>query len=114
MEKLIKEIRSSFRSDEDIDFDKASRLEYLMAVLNKSLRLFPPVATSIPRVTIDADVIDGHVVPPGVCASSVASIGPAPTRADVLDRPLSGFLNSQHLDQRRISRIQTPSFPSDG
>ena len=66
--RLTREVRGAFQSDEDINFQEASKLSYLMAVLNESLRCFPPVPISLPRVVIDdaGDVICGRFVPPGV------------------------------------------------
>lgn len=67
LERLVEEIREAFPSDEDIDYNAASRLEYLMAVLNEGLRMYPPVGGTLPRVVIgDGDMICGKFVPPGV------------------------------------------------
>lgn len=45
-EKLVKEVRSSFESVSDISFETVtSRLPYMLAVLNETLRLYPPIPT---------------------------------------------------------------------
>jgi aspirochlorine biosynthesis cytochrome P450 monooxygenase len=42
MDKLTKEIRSSFQKETEIDFVSTNRLTYQAAVLEESLRIFPP------------------------------------------------------------------------
>jgi hypothetical protein len=42
MDKLTKEIRSSFQKETEIDFESTKRLTYQAAVLEESLRIFPP------------------------------------------------------------------------
>ncbi|KAK2008307.1 cytochrome P450 [Colletotrichum eremochloae] len=51
MEKLVKEIRTSFDSEQDITIDRMLRLEYLQACLNEVLRIYPPSVTGFQRVT---------------------------------------------------------------
>jgi cytochrome P450 len=65
--KLQDEIRSTFNSDEEINFDSCNRLEYCLAVLTEALRVYPPVPGGLPRI-VDAqgDMIEGHWVPGGV------------------------------------------------
>ncbi|KAL1854759.1 hypothetical protein Daus18300_011355 [Diaporthe australafricana] len=57
--KLTKEIRSSFRSVEEITGDATARCEYLHGVIEEGLRMFPPVAAGLPRVSPGA-MIDGR------------------------------------------------------
>ncbi|KAH8671738.1 putative benzoate 4-monooxygenase cytochrome P450 [Xylariales sp. PMI_506] len=65
--RLRSEIRTSFRSAEEItphSLSSASRLPYLEAVLTESLRCYPPVPSTLPRITGPAGaVIDGKFVP---------------------------------------------------
>lgn len=84
--KAVEEVRSAFESAADIDFTKATaRLPYMLAVLNETFRLYPPVATSLERFVPQTEEpihIDGFYVPPGVSArpltcAHVASNGPA-------------------------------------
>ena len=49
MQKLQDEIRSSFKSEADINFNSVSGLKYMLAVLNESLRIYPPVPGTLPR-----------------------------------------------------------------
>ncbi|KAH8788468.1 cytochrome P450 [Diaporthe sp. PMI_573] len=51
MATLVQEVRSSFRSSDDIDIVSVAQLPYLSACLNETLRIYPPVATGLPRVT---------------------------------------------------------------
>lgn len=48
--KLTAEVRSSFSSEGDITLLSVQNLKYMLAVLDESIRLFPPVPSSLPRV----------------------------------------------------------------
>lgn len=50
MKKVTEEVRSSFKSKEDIDFVSVNKLAYMKACLNESFRLYPPVASGLPRI----------------------------------------------------------------
>lgn len=70
MKKVVEEVRSAFKSADEINFQTANRLTYLLAVLNESLRMFPPAAGSTPRrVPRGGDFIDGAFVPAGITVS---------------------------------------------
>lgn len=63
---LIKEIRTAFKSDNEITLASTNNLAYLEAVLSESLRLYPPVAGTLPRqVPPGGETIDGAYVPAG-------------------------------------------------
>lgn len=66
----VEEVRSAFASAADIDFANATaRLPYMLAVLNETFRLYPPVATSLERIvpnTGEPVHLDGVYLPPGV------------------------------------------------
>lgn len=72
MEKLKREIRESFPTVGDITvrgLTSSSRLPYLEAVIQESFRCYPPVPSTLPRITgSDGAIIDGRYVPPGVSA----------------------------------------------
>lgn len=64
--KLAQEVRSSFTSETEIDFFSVNKLGYLLAVLDESMRMFPPVPNQLPRKSQVDDVISGYHVPGGV------------------------------------------------
>ncbi|KAK5651518.1 hypothetical protein OQA88_11972 [Cercophora sp. LCS_1] len=49
LEKLNKEVRSMFNSSEEINITSVNKLSYLLAVLNESLRMYPPVTSNLVR-----------------------------------------------------------------
>jgi cytochrome P450 len=62
--RLTKEVRSSFKDEKDITLLSVSHLTYMLAVLNESMRRFPPVAIGFPRVVPKGGHdIAGHFIP---------------------------------------------------
>lgn len=50
LDKVVREVRSAFNSEEEIDLISVNRLDYMMACLKESLRQYPPVTQGMPRV----------------------------------------------------------------
>ncbi|KAI0902064.1 cytochrome P450 [Annulohypoxylon nitens] len=48
--KLTQEVRSSFKSEEEITLTSVNSLSYMLACLNEAFRMYPPVASDLPRV----------------------------------------------------------------
>ncbi|KAI1333564.1 cytochrome P450 ClCP1 [Xylariaceae sp. FL0016] len=66
LRKAADEVRDTFRNEEEITLSSVNSLTYVLAVLNESLRHYPPVATGLPRVTPrGGGTIAGHFVPEG-------------------------------------------------
>jgi cytochrome P450 len=71
MTKLQDEVRSSFESEDEINFTSVHKLTYMLACLNEALRLYPPAAGGLPRVVPPGGAtISGHYVPEGVSRAS--------------------------------------------
>lgn len=67
LRKVTDEVRSSFANEDEITFATVARLPYLQAVIDESLRMYPPVPGALPRRTPpEGDVIDGYTVPGNV------------------------------------------------
>lgn len=65
--RLVKEVRSSFDSQEEITVAKVNGLNYMLACLDEALRLYPPAATTHPRVIAPPGAtIAGRFIPAGV------------------------------------------------
>ncbi|KAI9652378.1 MAG: hypothetical protein M1831_006856 [Alyxoria varia] len=66
-EKLVEEIRGGFAEEKDITIASVTNLPYMEAVLTETLRLYPPVAITNPRVVPGphGENIDGAHVPAG-------------------------------------------------
>ncbi|PYH43708.1 cytochrome P450 [Aspergillus saccharolyticus JOP 1030-1] len=66
LSRVTDEIRSSFAHERDITVTRTAHLPYLHAVLEESLRMYPPVAGLLPRVTpAPGQTICGRFVPAG-------------------------------------------------
>ena len=64
---LVNEIRGSFKNYSDIGLSSIAKLPYLNAVLDESLRIYPPIATMLPRIVPEGGaMINGRFVPEGV------------------------------------------------
>lgn len=73
LEKLKKEIRESFSSESDNTYLKVNELLYLLAALDESPRLYPPVVAGLLRVTPPGgEVILGKYVPGDVRCTSLS------------------------------------------
>lgn len=65
LERLQRELRDAFSTGGGIDNEAAKRLPYLGAVIEEGLRILPPAAFWLPRVSPGA-VVDDVFVPKGV------------------------------------------------
>ncbi|KAH6951256.1 cytochrome P450 [Ilyonectria sp. MPI-CAGE-AT-0026] len=64
LRQLTEEIRSSFKSEEEIDFVSVNKLTYLLACLDEGLRMYPPVPSGLPRVSPEEGAtVSGQYVP---------------------------------------------------
>lgn len=69
-ETVTKEVRSAFGCLDDITYQKAQHLPYLRAVIEESLRIFPPNSGFIPRQVLPSEqpfVLHDVALPAGVC-----------------------------------------------
>lgn len=65
-EKIVAELRQHFTSSDDIDLFTVSHLTYMLAVLEETMRIYPPVPTQAPRgVPAGGDTVDGVYLPQG-------------------------------------------------
>lgn len=62
---LVKEVRSAFADESDINLRNTAHLAYLHACIEEGLRVYPPAAETPPRISPGAE-IDGKFVPKGV------------------------------------------------
>jgi cytochrome P450 len=67
MEKLIKELRESVDTVEELKLPKINQLPYLHGVMEEALRLTPPFPSALPREVLKGGMmIDGHFIPAGI------------------------------------------------
>ncbi|KAL9591972.1 MAG: hypothetical protein Q9179_007191, partial [Wetmoreana sp. 5 TL-2023] len=70
-EKLKREIRGAFASYEDINATSTTTLEYMNAVIQEAMRIYPPLPFGIPRVVPEGgDTVGGHFLPAGVSSTT--------------------------------------------
>lgn len=61
--KLTHEVRTAFSSENEIDFQSVSGLQYMLACLDEALRVYPPAPVGLPReVPKGGWTIAGHYV----------------------------------------------------
>jgi cytochrome P450 len=59
LEQLTREVRSSFKSEKEITITSVGTLAYMLACLNEALRIYPPVATGLPRKVPNGGAVIG-------------------------------------------------------
>lgn len=69
LEQLQREVRTTFATYDDMTGDAVSRLPYLHAVLEETMRIMPPAPLGPPRVS-PGETVDGVYVPKGVYVSA--------------------------------------------
>lgn len=67
MNKLKHEVRSTFKSEDEITLTSVGNLEFMLACLNEALRAYPPAPVGFPReVPKGGVIINGQFIPEGV------------------------------------------------
>jgi cytochrome P450 len=67
LEKLTDEVRTTFKSDDEITLTSVGNLTYMLACLNEAMRRYPPVPIGLPRaVPKGGATIAGLAVPENV------------------------------------------------
>ncbi|CAG7919698.1 unnamed protein product [Penicillium olsonii] len=95
-EKLSREIRNSFTSSSEISFSSLEDKEYLRAVLQETLRMYPPLPLGMPRVVpSEGSMVSNKFVPGG---TSVAVASWATYQSASNFRDAQSFLPERWLD----------------
>lgn len=67
LQKLQEEVRQAFSSPSEMTFSAETKLSYMQACIEEALRIYPPIASAMPRFTPPAgSMIDGQFVPGNV------------------------------------------------
>jgi cytochrome P450 len=69
--KLQKEIRDTFKTQDEITMLNTAHCKYLDACINEGLRVYPPTPNSLPRIVPGkGEVIDGKWIPGGIAVGT--------------------------------------------
>ena len=64
---LTSEVRTAFKSSEEVDLNAVGGLGYVKAVLDETMRLYPPIASGSARIVPDGGaIVEGGLLPSGV------------------------------------------------
>jgi cytochrome P450 len=73
--RVTQEVRSAFTTEAEITITSVSTLPYMLACLNEALRIYPPVASGLPRrVPKGGAFIGGVFVPENVRSAFFISL----------------------------------------
>ncbi|KAL5046742.1 hypothetical protein BDW71DRAFT_214514 [Aspergillus fruticulosus] len=109
MQKLYEEVRGAFKNEDEITYQRASKLPYLNACLEEGLRIHPPVPTGLLRTVPQAgDMIDGHWVAGG---TSVSVGGWAASHNPANFRDCDKFIPERWLDDSYSTDIRSGMQP---
>lgn len=112
--RLVQELRSACKTEEDINMDVLANLPYMNACIEEGLRIFPPVPIGLLRtVPKGGSLIDGHVVPGGtsVCVSSWGAAHSASNFVDPDSFIPERFLDSPEFKDRFASDVKKAAQP---
>ncbi|KAK6193713.1 hypothetical protein LQW54_012183 [Pestalotiopsis sp. IQ-011] len=66
LKRVTHEVRSTYTLEDEIMLMSVSKLDYMLACLDEAMRLYPPVATGLPRtIHRGGDQVAGHFFPEG-------------------------------------------------
>lgn len=83
LERLTREVRSTFKEESEITINSAGQLEYMLACLDEALRCYPPVPIGNPRVIPKGGrVLCGKYVPEDVSRTLLSLVGMKRPSAD--------------------------------
>ncbi|KAF9873804.1 cytochrome P450 [Colletotrichum karsti] len=108
LKKLNDEVRSAFGSEDEIDMVSVQKLQYMQAVINEGLRMYPPVPTGIMRRVSEGDgFFLGQYVPKG----SLVQVWHWPTFHNPAHFTLpDSFIPERWLDDPRFAGDKKTSF----
>ena len=67
LKRVTEEVRSSFKSEDEITLTSVNGLTYMLACLNEALRMYSPVAVGLPRrIPAGGGTVAGMAVPENV------------------------------------------------
>ena len=64
-DRLRAELRDAFEDNDEPDFTTCSKLPYLQACINETLRLYPTIIATLPRAAVRDTVVSGVKIPRG-------------------------------------------------
>lgn len=111
---LTTEIRSTFAQDSEITFAALEKMEYLAAVIEESLRMYPPFVTSLARlVPTGGALVNGQYVPEKVCKELPYNTY-SESALTTLDRQSLHVITTLRTTPSPTSTPLTSSYPAAG
>jgi hypothetical protein len=114
MSQLVFEIRSAFTKDSDITFRTQYGLTFLEAVIEESLRMYPPFVTSLARVVPqNGALLNGQFVKEGV-RTIIMNTSNVELHPLTQNRQSYRSTTTPHTTRNQTSHSQTDSCQSAG
>lgn len=111
LSKLTQEVLSTFQTEEEINVNTVQNLPYMLAVLDETLRLNPPLPHTTPRVVHKGgDTFCGFFVPEGV--SFFHATKPWENRNCKIVTNHLHRLSSEYPSGQCITALRTSTFPT--
>ncbi|KAL4877750.1 cytochrome P450 [Aspergillus karnatakaensis] len=107
--KVVEEVRSSFKNEDEITLLSVSKLSYMLACLNEGMRLYHPISGGLPRLVHEGGaVIAGDYVPEGttVAVHHYATYRQERNFTDALSFHPERFLNDLRFANDKIKAFQ--------
>ena len=115
LRQLESHVRSSFASETEIDLISVGKLDYMLAVLDEVLRLYPPVPVQSNRiVTKGGAMIAGQWVPEGVSPMALSASAASKNMLLTEPRRLWQYSTTPRAGRAPTFTVPTSSSPSGG
>lgn len=121
LKKLTEEVRTTFKTEGEIDLTSVNKLTYMFACLDEALRMYPPVPLGLPRLSPKGGAqVSGHFIPQDVSrkapwhATSIVKDLLLTAPLGLTKRPSAVSTTGPSTTARKISRSRLNSVQNGG